>query len=311
MAAFNGLNAEAFATYAPEKWSSNVHNLPRMRVKDTMLALCDAAQQGLEQELAGLARAASDEVPNILNQKRVDAQWVYWARDKAARESLASFLEKMKLDQSALLNALPQDKHITMAVVLRQPELWVGTRVAAGASVDRHNLAAKLAKVWERERMLALIQALPPGALLGPEGALVPAGEVTLELLAAYADQLDHGEPPWQVGYSTPAAEAMTLGADLALRVREQLKSVAPIFRFTAWTRDNDHIEVGKQIQEEKAQKRRQAAGHNPGDKVRIISGLFAGKIGIVQEIDTKAQVKVQVGKMSVVVSGSDLTPVN
>ncbi|MFC1611301.1 transcription termination/antitermination protein NusG, partial [Myxococcota bacterium] len=72
----------------------------------------------------------------------------------------------------------------------------------------------------------------------------------------------------------------------------------------------NDHIDMGRQLQEEKAQKRRQALGYNPGDKVRIISGVFAGKTGVVQNIDTKAQVKVQVGKMSLVVSGSDLTPV-
>jgi transcription antitermination factor NusG len=81
------------------------------------------------------------------------------------------------------------------------------------------------------------------------------------------------------------------------------------VYRFCAWTRDNDLIDAGKQIQEEKAQKRRQATAFNPGDRVRFVSGLFTGKLGVVQETDTKAQVKVRVGKMSVVVAGSELTP--
>ena len=87
---FDGLSAETFAAYTPEKWSSNVHNLARMKVKDVMVGLCDLAREGLEEELSGLTRAASDEVPNITNHKKVDAQWIYWFRDADARKRLAS-----------------------------------------------------------------------------------------------------------------------------------------------------------------------------------------------------------------------------
>jgi transcription antitermination factor NusG len=56
-------------------------------------------------------------------------------------------------------------------------------------------------------------------------------------------------------------------------------------------------------------QKRKNTTQFQPGDKVRIITGLFRGKTGVVQETDTKAQVKVNVGPMSVVVAGGDLAP--
>ena len=61
MIEFKGLTQEHFDTYAPEKWSSMVHNLARMKGKDVAFALSEHAAQSLLTELGGLQRAASDE----------------------------------------------------------------------------------------------------------------------------------------------------------------------------------------------------------------------------------------------------------
>lgn len=306
---FNGLDAQAFATYSQEKWSSMVHNLARMKVKDAMVALCERAAVDLDDELVGLARATSDEIPNITNQKKVDTQWVYWLRGPDDRASLASFLERTPLDQATIFNIAAQDKHVTLAVIIRESGLWIGLRVASGAVVDRSNLASKLAKSWERERLLELLDELPEGAAVGSENQQTPTREVTLELLRTYSELLASEGPPWLLGHNIPAAETTELGTELADHVGRWLGVLAPIYRFVAWDRDNDFIEANKQIQAEKAQKRRQATSYRQGDKVRIVGGLFSGKVGVVESIDTKAQVKVRVGKMSVVVSGHDLLP--
>jgi transcription antitermination factor NusG len=303
--AFVGLSAESFNAYSSDKWSSNVHNLARMRVKETLLGLSDRAQEGLEEELRGLMRATSDEIPNITNHKKVDAQWVYWFRDAGAREDLRSSLLKTELDEHKLFDIAPQDKHITLALILREKELWTGLRIAGGATVDRQNFAAIMGKTWEREQLLEMLRELPEGSVVGSEGALVTTSDVTLDALG----QLD-ADQAWLLGHSLTAEEAIELGVDLADYVHRWLGALAPYYRFLAWGKTNDHINMGKQIQEEKAQKRRQALGYSTGDKVRIVSGVFAGKTGVVQDIDTKAQVKIQVGKMSLVVNGADLTPV-
>ena len=311
MKPFVGLNAEAFAAYSQEKWSSNVHNLARMRVKDALTALAERVQEDAGPDLAGLERVASDEMPTITNQKKVDAQWVVWFRDASARTALASFLEKLKLDQTALLNTAPQDKHAALALVLRQKELWVGLHLGPGASVDRRNLAAKLAKGWERERALELVQALPAGSAVGLGDEYRPGAELSLGALDELGAALADSHASLHLGWGIGNEEAQSLGVGLAERAAAFVRALAPLYRWLAWTRDNDHIEAGKQLQEEKREKRRQAVSYNAGDKVRIVSGLFSGKIGVVQEIDTKAQVKVRVGKMSVVVAGTDLTPVS
>ncbi len=307
--AFSGLDETLFATYAPEKWSSMVHNLARMKGKDTLLALCDQAATTLTEELRGLARAASDEIPNISNQKRVDSQWVYWFRGPEEREGLAGFLKQTPLDQATIFNIATQDKHATLAVIIREAELWIGLRIAPGATVDRRNAASLLAKQWKREQLLELLAELPEGATLGPAEDTCPSDAINDELLQQQAELLGDKDPTWEIGHSITAADAIGLGTDVADHVGRWLGVLAPFYRYFAWSRDNDQIAAAKQIQEEKAQKRRQAASYQKGDKVRLTGGMFAGKLGVVESTGTKAQVKVRVGKMSIKVSGTDLIP--
>jgi len=309
MPGFEGLTAEDCAIYAADKWASNVHNLKRMRVKDKMVALCDAAQKDLAEELDGLVRAVSDEIPNITNHKKVDAQWVYWFRDEKERKALKTSLEKTLLDERKLFDIAAQDKHLALAVVLRETELWVGLRAAPRASIDRRNLSAMLGKAWERQQLLELLKDLPEGAVTGLEGALVPVGEVTLDGLAELAGKIGDDDPAWLLGESIDAEDVVGLGDELAELVHRWLGALTRHYRFIAWSRNNDHIAMGKQIQEEKAQEKRKSLKFNNGDKVRIVSGVFSGKTGVVQGIDNKAQVKVQVGKLAVVIAGTDLTP--
>lgn len=309
MTLFAGFSLEDFSAYAPEKWSSNVYNLPRRRAKGFLVSLCDAASQGLEEEFSGMERAASDEMPNMLNHKKVDAQWVYWFRDATARASLASFLEKTPLDQQKLFDIAPQDKHLVLAVVLREEHIWVGICMANGAVVDRKNFSAMLAKSWEREQFLSLLKELPDGATMHSAAGTIPAHEITLDHLANLANELGPDKPTFELGHTLPCSEAISLGADLVDLVRRWLGSLTSHYAFIAWTKQNDHIEVGKRLQEEKVQQRKKALGFGPGDKVRIISGMFSGKIGLVQNVDTKGQVKLQVGKMAILVQGNDVTP--
>jgi len=303
---FKGLSPNVFEAFAPSKWSSMAYNLERMKAKDALTELAQYSTDDLVGELTGLARANSDEIPNITNQRKVDSLWVYWFRDTKERESLKSFLAKTPLDQSTIFNIAPQDKHATLAVIVREQELWVGLRIAPGAVVDRRNLASKLEKSWLRENLDDLIGDLPDGALIGFEDDPKIIDEATGGL-DDFGARLAGKDSAWELGHTIAKEDAVELGADLAEYVGRWLGVLAPVYRYAAWSAENDFIEATKKIQEEKAEKRRQARSYRSGDKVRIVSGLFAGKLGVVESIDTKAQVKVRVGTMSVVVAGTDL----
>ncbi len=304
---FDGLKAEHFAAYTPDKWSSNVHNLARMKVKDVLLALCDAATSSLGGALKGLSRAASDEVPNIINHKKVDLQWVYWFRDEQARKHLATFLQKTPLDGVKLFDIAPQDKHLTLAVVLSGEDVWVGVRIAPGAVVDRRNLAALLSKAHKLETFLGLLALLPKSCVQSLGGETVPAGLFTADLALAQSQLLDDAHPVWRLGQAWTKDDAIALGPGLAGEIAAAILALAPIYRFVAWAPDNDQIGANREIQEQKAAEQREVLGLRSGDRVRIVAGVFSGKTGVVQEIDARAHVKVRVGTLSVVVPGSDI----
>lgn len=305
----NSLKPDHFAAYAPEKWSSNVHNLPRMQAKEALVNLCAQAEGELEQELKGLTRSASDEIPNILNQKKVDAQWVYWFRDPTARKALASFLEKTPLSQEALLNTAAHQKHIILTVVLNQDGLGAGLRIGPAATVDERNLAALLRTSWHRQRFLELAGELPSGAQLRIGERRADPSNLEESQLLDIATELETGQLSIWLGHELPRAEALELDADLADYIRRWLGALVPLYHFMAWSHDNDLIEASKKIQEEKEQKRREVKSLKKGDPVRITGGFFAGKKGEVEGTDTKSQVRVRIGNMSVKVPDKHLTP--
>jgi hypothetical protein len=188
---------------------------------------------------------------------------------------------------------------------LEHTRLRAGFLMHAGAWVDRRNLAAKLHHPWEREKLRAILASTT--LALGFEGDTHPANEWSLEALEALAVQLPDDErrfvlvrewEPSEVEQETALLEALqaTLQATLAF------------YQFTTWSRDNDHTAVGEKIRKEKSEQRKNATGLKLGDRVRISGGIFSGKLGVVQGVDTKANVKVQVGALAVTVPGDELT---
>ena len=217
-------------------------------------------------------------------------------------------MEKTPLDEAKIFNIAAQDKHAILAVILREQELWVGLRLASGAQVDRRNFASKIKKSWKRERFLELLQELPEGALIGCEDSPMITSDVDDEVITNYVGNLGPDDPAWELGYRLSPGEAIEMGLDLPDYIGRWLGAFMPFYRFGAWSRDNDFIAATKQIEEEKAQKQHQLDQFKEGDKVRVIEGLFAGKVGVIESIENKGEIKVQVGLMSVVLKASTVT---
>jgi hypothetical protein len=299
-------SAADFSAYEPKKWGSNAYTLERIKVKEKCQQLAIAWSGAMRELTAHL----SDEFPNIVNGKKVDSQWVYFSRSPEATHELARFLEKTELKPDKIFQLAPQDKHAILAVVIDETRIRAGLWAHAGAWVDRRNLAAKLIHPWEREKLKnALVDA--PELMLGFEGETYPAAEWSLEALEALAVQLPEDERRFLLLREWSAEQAVTLGVALAADIEATLLQARATYDFATWSRDNDHIAVGEKIRKEKSEQRKNATGLRGGDRVRITGGLFAGKIGVVQGVDTKANVKVLVGAMAVTVPGADLSPVS
>jgi len=292
-------SATDFATYEPKKWSSNAYTLERIKVKEKFQALSAALS------LPGTTAHLSDEFPNIVNNKKVEAQWLYFSRAPEAAQELAKFLEKTELRPDRIFQLAPQDKHAVLAVVLEQSRLRAGFLMHAGAWVDRRNLAAKLNHPWERDKLRAMFAGSTLS--LGFEGETHPAAEWSNEALEALAIQLPEDERRFVLVREWSPDQTVTEPA-IFEALQATLHGAHAFYQFTTWSRDNDETAVGEKIRKEKADQRKNATGLKLGARVRISGGLFSGKVGVVQAIDTKANVKVQVGVMAVTVPNGDLT---
>ncbi len=316
-----GLSLADFDCYEPRKWKSNVYNRERLEVKQKLVALARSVGGSvLGADGSPLFVEASVEHPALWNHKQVDSQSVYFSRHEAARKELDGFIDRSKPMASLVDDPTPQHNHVFLAITVSHEVLEVSLRLHPDARVDRQNLERKLDDYYEAERMVGLLSALSHGYRVGitPELTLLSElgeGSVTLEALHEVIAKLPPGGAlpmPGQVprlfyiGIALPRSEAVAKEpAELAAWVGERLAELAPIYRFLAWSRDNDFVSMRQVLDKEKTVKRQR--GLQKGDRVRVVRGMLAGKDGLVQEVDAKGHLKVLVGKMVVKIDAADV----
>jgi hypothetical protein len=306
--AFQGFAAADFDAYEQKKWGSNVFTLERRKAKDKLLALARALGKDLEDELAGLEMGASDEAPSVANSRKVEAQWVFFTRGADDRATLRTLLGKTDLHGGAgLFDIAIHHQHACIALRLDQKGLAMSVELATKAKVDRDNAVEKLKQAWARDKLIELLRALPGGTTIGFATDRKDALSVTSGEVETFIDGLSKLERVFTVECVIPRAEELLATQALIGTIVEYLQAFLPIYRFLAWSRDNDQTHVKGAVQKEIAVRQKRPAAFEPGDRVTILSGLFAGRSGYLAEIDGKGRAKVMVGPVSVSVDAKDL----
>jgi transcription antitermination factor NusG len=306
------LTDREFEAYAAAKWRSNAFNRERLEVKEKLL--------GFGRELAGgltaadgspLSFEASVEHPALWNQKQVDAQHVFFYRNEAARRELDRIIDRGRTLAAAIEDPSPQRTHLFLAVTIAFDRMETALRLHGDAAVDRQNLDKKLAEPWQREDFVALVRGLPGGFRIGVVGGPdQPTGELTEDTLAAILAELEAAAAAraarwFYVAEAIARADALAAGEAIGERVRSGLAALLPLYQFIAWTRENDHVSMREQLRERAETRKRRGLVKN--DRVRVITGMFAGRIGVVQEVDGKGAVKLLVGNIPVKLKAEDV----
>ena len=316
---FPGFTAADFDAYQPKKWKSNVFNRERLEVKQKLVALGRA----LEGAMVGpdgspLAAEPSVEHPALWNHKQVEAQHLFFWRNEGARKELDAIIDRGKSIASMIDDPTPQRNHLFLAVTLSEQAIELSLKLHPDARVDRDNLERKCEDHFEREKLVHLMRGLGEGFRVGITPEPMPVDALDGDKLQALLAQLGKGagaptpltlSPPqrlFYVGRAIGRDDAIAAGAALVDEARAGLTALLPIYRFVAWSRDNDFVSIRETLQKEKQQRRQKGLVKN--DVVRIIRGMFAGKSGVVQEIDAKGGLRVLVGKMAVKVDAEDVT---
>jgi hypothetical protein len=313
---FPGFTAADFDAYQEKKWKSNVFNRERLDVKQKLVALGRELQGTmLAPDGSPLAAEPSVEHPTLWNHKQVEAQHLYFSRNEGSRKELDAIIDRGKSIASMIDDPSPQRNHLFLAVTLTEQALELSLKLHPDARVDRENLERKCEDHFEREKLLHLLRGLD-GFRVGITPELLPVSELDDGKLGELIAQFGKGGSPQAltlgapqrllyVGRALPRQEALDAGGALVDRAKALLQSLLPVYRFIAWSRDNDFLSIREALQKEKQQKRQKGLAKN--DPVRIVRGMFAGKQGIVQEVDAKGGLRVLVGKVAVKLGAEDV----
>jgi transcription antitermination factor NusG len=306
--AFSGFMQADFNAYEPKKHASNAYTLERRRAKDKLLALVRAVQKELEEELAGLELGASDEMPTVANGRKVECQWAFFTRGADDRSSIRTLLHRTDLAGGAeLFDIAIQHQHACIMLRLDQSGLAISFDLATKARVDRDNAAEKLKQTWAKDKLVELCRALPGDAKIGLKNDLKDPLAITASDVQAWIELLEKSEQPFLAEVFIEKSEEILASPGLIATVAEHVSQFVPIYRFLAWSRDNDQRQVKSAVKQEMADRQKKAVTFEAGDRVTILSGLFAGRSGYLAEIDGKGRAKVMVGPVSVTVDAKDL----
>ncbi len=311
---FSGFTAADFDAYAPKKWKSNVFTRERLEVKQKLLSLGkEAAPSLIGVDGAPLSTEASAEYPALWNHKQVEAQHLFFSRNEAARKELDLILDRQKSLASLIDDPTPLRNHVLLAVSISQTQLEIAVKLHPDARIDRENIERKCEDHFERSKLHHLVCGLGSDFRIGLTPDLVNV-DLDDSALAALVKQLATTAPSaaplvpqrlFYVGRAISLADAAGLGADLVGVVQMTLAALLPIYRFIAWSRDNDYVLMKEALQKEKQVKRQKGLARN--DQVRVVAGIFAGKVGVVQDVDTKGALKILVGKVAVKLDAKDV----
>ncbi len=239
MSTFEGLTDEDFDNYLPPRWSSNLHNLGRMKTKARVMTLGEALADAIGR--AGLTVEASSEIPSVWNGREVRAQWAFLLRDRETRKALAPVVAANMDLATRVKDPAEHHRHALMCVHLDHERLEVGLRINQHATVDLANLLGRADA--ELGRLQQALDGLPDDITLGGE-------PVTVAGLKAAAQAARSGEAEWLVvSRSIERDVAIARGEAIKAVVEETAGALEPLFRFVLWTPENDHVGAASKIE--------------------------------------------------------------
>ncbi|MEW5848625.1 MAG: hypothetical protein AB2A00_07410 [Myxococcota bacterium] len=299
---FEGFTEKDFETYRPQHRTSAMYTLARRQVRDKLKVLMTEVQARLGEEAVAFDTVFSSETPSLENNRSVAEQGVYLIRSKADQEGVRALVEKLSLRSTVALDVAVFHKHAALGLVVDDVGIKSLLSLHPRGQVDRQNLKARLSEGWAQDAYAKLLQGLPGDfTLVLPGAEAMDSSKVTVDVVLELQKALETDAPMtvFRQHPRTTATDALpeVLAADL--------RTLLPVYRFGAWARDHDFIQAQKAIKEHK-QEARKATQYQVGDRVKILSGLWSGRQGTVEEVDKKGVLKVQVGLVSVKVDAKD-----
>ena len=301
MASFEGFSASDFDAFEEKKWGSNAFNRERLEVKLKLTALGKELKAEFPDGLAELEMGLTEERPSIFNQHRVRYLTLFYFRNEKERRALGGILDKAKSIADMVQDPAAHHRHINMGVRVGHQGVQAGLWLHKDAWVDWKNVVQRCSEHWERDKLGEVVEDLPESVRFGRGAGLAadaqPAKQVAPdEILGGFGNA-----EPWTVfGEGFERGDPLLESEQLTGKLTGLFSALVPLHKFIGWRRDNDFHQLKEVIKEQKEKAVRKFKSLKKGDSVRVLKGLAAGHVGVVDSVERKGVVKVRLGAMVV-----------
>jgi hypothetical protein len=273
---------ENCALFEPSKQRSAAYTLERRKLRTAMLSFAES--------LGGSWDCTPAE-PCLANRRQVQNLVLFSAPDRVDGER-----NNIDLSSPFALDLLPFHEHLSCFVQIDKSALSWGMILHRKAQLDERNLKAFCGAFEGEQALQSLLDALPDARaqidVENPVNQSVSASELMPKTLGKgwciwwYSKELDESLPE---------------------QISKGLERLQPLIKTLRWTADNDLCGA---LAEHKAVRQEQAKSRfREGDRVRIIAGLFAGRIGRVEKRHEKGGVSLGIGPITIQLKDDEISP--
>jgi hypothetical protein len=312
---FHGLDAEAFEAFEPRKWTSNVYNMERMRLRDQLRFLGASLEAAVAQD-RHLRWDVTPHAPCVFNAKKVSELVLYFTRSEEHQKAIAPLLDSRIALPDQISDAGEHHRHLHIGLQVTHEGVEAGLMCHSTAWLDVMNLLNRCRQPAEALEFVRMVRSMPAGstARVAP-GVEVPAAEFDIEHVRRLEEAVLNETFLIRLGRHLPPGDPL-LGASAFLPyLRDLLPGLLPLWDFIAW-RPASNFLVGASATGAANVKDAPIVSHDGGivdfgigRKVRLVEGVFAGRTGVVVDIDAKGHVRVMVGKVAVRMDARQMRP--
>ncbi len=236
----DGFNATDFDVYQQACWSSNVHNLQRMKTKEKLLSVVKRVAKEVSNN--EIAVASSSEIPSVWNGRQVKEQLVYFSRDGESQKRLQAVIAR-EFDLAERIKAgAEHERHLILFARIDAEALTVGLRFTRFSLVDNRNFLQRLEN--EAEVCDALLSSL--GESITYDGESIDRSRLMNALNALSDGRLD----AFELSRYWPRDAVIEQGDSIEDILRESLSGATGLFEAVLWTEDNDHLDLSETLDE-------------------------------------------------------------
>lgn len=282
-------------------------NIERMKVADLLNRLGERVERRLAASDVAFARAVTPHTPSVFNGRRVSEMALYFSRTEEQKRAVAPVLDRKVGLPEQLSDSGEYHRHGFLGVLVRQDRVDVGLMIHSRAWLDVMNLLNRCReRDEETARLVRMLRLMPREAVVrvAPD-KVIPASRFDESMIPVLEDAVMNEQFTFFVGFSYKTDDPVLRHASFADQAADQIAGLLDMWKFCAWKPTSNYLGTSSAAP---------SAGHvqavvmndghvvdfAKGSRVKVTTGPFAGRVGVVSDLDSKGTVKILIGRVTV-----------